>query len=275
MAHDTNLQRKSTETANPSRKALQTVQVTATPKRVRRPKDIGQATPTHHYTPFIRAGQEDLVPPSSGFRVPSSAVRPPPSFVPGTDLRSTSRLRNGQGVAETPSRGSGKTASFFTDAGQLEKLTEADTRHRFSLSGCSSGPLLSEKTSGETAIFQTPSKPRARRLDRDTLDINSSTIFATPVKTVTPKVVEVATSAKSAPILDTPVKAAAFVNTSIFTIGPKSPRADIFTTPVKSASKGANAVATTSAASTSDASQGKGEEKSIYEALGWDDDEIS
>lgn len=216
------------------------------------------------------------MPPSSSFRIPSSAVRPPPSFVPGTDLRSASRLGNGQGVAETPSRGSGKVVSFCTNAGQLEKLTEADIRHHFSLSGRSTDPSLSEETSAGAAIFQTPSKPRARRLDTDTHGIKSSTIFATPVKMGTSAVAVAITGAKSPPIFDTPVKATASVATSNFTIGAKSPGANIFSTPVKTASTGATTVAATLITSTSDASQGKGEEKSIYDALGWDDaDDIS
>lgn len=266
---------RSKRPANPSRKALQTVQVTATPKRVRRPKDIVQATPTHHHTPFNRIGHGELVPPPSSFRIPSSAVRPPPSFVPRPDLHSISRPENGQVVAETPSRGSRKTVSFFTNAAQLEKRTEVNTRPHFSLSHCSTGASPSKKTSGDTTIFQTPSKPRAHRLDVGTQDINTSTVFATPVKTGFSTAVAATPGAKSAAIFDTPVKATVPAPTSIFTTGSGSPKGSIFATPVGPVSKVATAVATAPMASTSDTLQETGKGKSIYDALGWDDDDIS
>ncbi|KAK5020630.1 hypothetical protein LTR16_001198 [Cryomyces antarcticus] len=95
----------------------QTVQVTATPKRVRKTKVMVQVTPGHRHSQATL--EHGHVPPSISTCVLSSAVRPQVSVpLPDNGLRvPQSRIRavrTHSGVTETPSRGSGKTV-FFAD----------------------------------------------------------------------------------------------------------------------------------------------------------------
>ncbi|KAF2089007.1 hypothetical protein K490DRAFT_11060, partial [Saccharata proteae CBS 121410] len=91
-----------------TRKAQQTVQITATPKRVRKTKNAVLDSPTDHRSRL--ALDEDLVPPSSDPVIPSSAIRPSGFAVPGTVLKSrgapntSMRSRAHAAVEETPTR---------------------------------------------------------------------------------------------------------------------------------------------------------------------------
>lgn len=97
---------KSRKPANPVRKVVRDVQVTATPRAGRRTKDVVGQTPTRHYSnPFVRQVVSEAPPPSSDFCIPSSSVRPAPCMIPATAERNTTRrAQSYEGIAETPSK---------------------------------------------------------------------------------------------------------------------------------------------------------------------------
>lgn len=198
---------RSRKQANPMRKVVKDVQVTATPRVGRRTKNMVEQTPVHyHQDPFVRPppteamSQSDLVIPSSGIRQPSSVV-------PGTIQRSvTARELAQPGIAETPSKA------------PTTKLFISGTARR--------------------TIFATPVKSSTRLFDADPHP--TSNIFETPVKAVRSSP-PTENNAMPPVIAATPVKAAI----SREQIAPIA-----FATPAKQA-----------------------EEPSIYDALGWNDDD--
>ncbi|KAF1840972.1 uncharacterized protein K460DRAFT_295513 [Cucurbitaria berberidis CBS 394.84] len=108
---------KSRKPANPVRKTIKDVQVSATPRVGRRTKDMIEQTPSHdrHHNPFLRLPNVEA-PPSSNFCIPSSATRPPSSIVPATVQRSaTARSLAHSKIAETPSKAP-NTKSFSSGA---------------------------------------------------------------------------------------------------------------------------------------------------------------
>ncbi|KAF2691245.1 hypothetical protein K458DRAFT_412546 [Lentithecium fluviatile CBS 122367] len=163
------LSSKSRKPANPVRRIVKDVQVSATPRAVRTTKAIVDQTPIQHHNPFIRPRETD-VPPSSDFCIPSSAARPPSPIVPATVQRSaTSKLLAGPAVAETPSKPP-VSRSFHMTATSTMTIFATPSKHR------AMSPDSPERIVGATptkAIASSPSNniaamPRA--------------LFATPVK---------------------------------------------------------------------------------------------
>jgi DNA replication regulator SLD3 len=198
---------RSRKQANPVRKVVKDIQVTATPRVGRRTKIMVEHTPIHyHQHPFIRPPPTNTVP-QSDLVIPSSGVRQPSSVVPGTIQRSvTARELAQPGIAETPSK-SPTTMSF----------TSGTARR---------------------TIFATPVKSSTRLFDADPHP--TSNIFETPVKAVRSSP-PTKNNAMPPVVTATPIKAAI----SHEEIAPMA-----FATPAKQA-----------------------EEPSIYDALGWNDDD--
>lgn len=198
---------RSRKPANPIRRVVKDVQVTATPRADRRTKNIVEQTPVHyHQDPFIRSVATEAAP-LNDFCIPSSGVRQPSFNVPGTTQRSvTARELAPSGVAETPSKA--PTSKSFTSG--------AARRTIFATPVKSSTRLFQEVAASTPGIFETPVKaggsppPTSR-------DHRPPIVAATPIK-VTPLTTETAPA--------------------------------IFTTPVK-----------------------RTEETSIYDELGWNDDD--
>ncbi|KAF2031999.1 hypothetical protein EK21DRAFT_99322 [Setomelanomma holmii] len=98
---------RSRKQANPVRRVVKDVQVTATPRAGRRTKDMIEQTPNHHFhasDPFARLSSA-AAPAPSDFCVPSSGTRQSTSKVPGTVHRSaTARHLAHSSIAETPSK---------------------------------------------------------------------------------------------------------------------------------------------------------------------------
>ncbi|KAF3042252.1 hypothetical protein E8E11_003471 [Didymella keratinophila] len=142
---------RSRKQANPVRKVVKDVQVTATPRVGRRTKNVVDQTPVHyHQDPFVRPPTLEAVP-QSNLVIPSSGVRQPSSVVPGTIQRSaTARELAQPGIAETPSKA--PTTKLFT-------------------------PGTARRT-----IFATPVKSSTRLFGADRHP--TSNIFETPVKAV-------------------------------------------------------------------------------------------
>ncbi|KAF2255739.1 hypothetical protein BU26DRAFT_512701 [Trematosphaeria pertusa] len=200
------LSNRSRKPANPVRKIVKDVQVSATPRVAKRTKDLVEQTPVHHRNPFFRP-RETNAPPSSDFCIPSSAARPSSSTVPATVQRSvTARKIGGIGVAETPCRAlSNKT--FLTSG--------ADRK----------------------AVFATPSKVR-----------------------------EFSPDSPAQVLHDTPTKAVASSPPDNLPMIPPA----VFATP----SKGATAVHVTESPLPTFSNPTKdGGEASIYDALGWNDED--
>lgn len=198
---------RSRKPANPVRKMVKDVQVTATPRAGRRTKTVVDQTPVHyHYDPFTRPAATEAAP-MSELCIPSSGVRQPASVVPGTIQRSvTARELAHSGVAETPSK----------------------------------SPTMKTFTSGAArrTIFATPVKASTRLFEDDVHQ--TSNIFETPLKAAgsSPPI-----SGDTMPpiIAGTPIKA---------TVSSVDSAPIAFATPAK-----------------------KSEEASIYDALGWNDDD--
>ncbi|KAL9086363.1 MAG: hypothetical protein Q9165_007149 [Trypethelium subeluteriae] len=158
--------------AGGGRMGLQGVQVTATPKKGRRSREVVMVTPRRgaksggYVAEMEMAGEgedgEDMDLPSSSF-VPSTAVKrvgEPAILDTGHRIPESARAlmerRMNEGFAETPSRGPAKRVSFFTStSGPAEKPAFA------------SGDAVEE-------LFQTPRKPKT---------VLSETVFGTPVAT--------------------------------------------------------------------------------------------
>jgi DNA replication regulator SLD3 len=197
---------RSRKQANPVRKVVKDVQVTATPRIGRRTKNMVEQTPVHyHQDPFVRPIPTEVVP-QSDLAIPSSGIRQPSSVVPGTIQRSvTARVLAQPGIAETPSK----------------------------------APTMKSFTSGTArrTIFATPVKSSTRLFDADPHP--TSNIFETPTKAVRSSPPN--NNAMPPVIAATPIKAA---------ISHKEIAPIAFATPAKQT-----------------------EEPSIYDALGWNDDD--
>ncbi|KAF3043118.1 hypothetical protein E8E12_000413 [Didymella heteroderae] len=198
---------RSRKQANPVRKVVKDVQVTATPRVGRRTKNMVEQTPVHyHQDPFVRPAPTEALP-QSDLVIPSSGIRQTSSVIPGTIRRSTTARELAQpGIAETPSKA------------PTTKLFASGTARR--------------------TIFATPVKSSTRLFDADPHP--TSNIFETPVKSVrnSPPAYN---RAMDPAIAATPVKSAVSCEEIARTA---------FATPAKQA-----------------------EEPSIYDALGWNDDD--
>lgn len=198
---------RSRKQANPVRKVVKDVQVTATPRVGRRTKDMVEQTPIHyHQDPFTRPIPTEAVP-RSDLVIPSSGIRQPALVVPGTIQRSvTARDLAQPGIAETPSKA--PTTKLFTSG------------------------------TARRTIFATPVKSSARLFEADPHP--TSNIFETPVRAVRSST-PTGNHAMAPVIAATPIKA---------TLSAEETAPIAFTTPAKQA-----------------------EEPSIYDALGWNDDD--
>ncbi|KAF1364763.1 hypothetical protein EJ07DRAFT_151204 [Lizonia empirigonia] len=198
---------RSRKQANPVRRVVKDVQVTATPRAGRRTKTVIDQTPIHHrHDPFSRPIGTEVAPPSE-FCIPSSGIRQPSPVIPGKTQRSaTARELAHSGIAETPSK----------------------------------APATKTFTSGTArrTIFATPVKASTRLFEEDLRQ--TSNIFETPVKAV-------GSSPPSAGDMMPPIIAATPIKPTVSNVDP-APIA--FATPAK-----------------------KTEEPSIYDALGWNDDD--
>jgi hypothetical protein len=198
---------RSRKPANPVRRVVKDVQVTATPRAGRRTKDMVEQTPVHyHQDPFVRPTATEPAP-LSDICISSPGVRHPTSVIPGTIQRSaTVRELAHSGVAETPSKAP-TTKTFNSGAARR-------------------------------TIFATPVKSSIRLFEADPHP--TSNIFETPVKAAgsSPPINRDATPPV---VAATPIKATA-LNTDTAPIA--------FTTSANNA-----------------------EEPSIYDALGWNDDD--
>ncbi|KAJ4296547.1 hypothetical protein N0V90_006592 [Kalmusia sp. IMI 367209] len=161
---------RSRKPANPVRKIVKDVLVSATPRAGRRTKEIVEQTPVHQRNPFFRPRQSDA--PSSDFCIPSSAARPASSVVPATVQRSaTVRTLAPQGVAETPSRPpAGRTFSMPIAASMAMFATPS--KHRTMSPG--SPPRDIEATPTKVIASSPP--------DHSNLAPTPRTLFATPFK---------------------------------------------------------------------------------------------
>ena len=198
---------RSRKPANPVRKVVKDVQVTATPRAGQRTRNVVEQTPVHyHQNPFVRPAATEAAPPID-LCVPSSGVRQPSSVVPGTIQRSvTARELARPGVAETPSKS--PTTKMFTSG------------------------------AARRTIFATPVKSSTRFFPEDSHP--TSNVFETPVKAVgsSPPIVRDTTPPV---VTTTPIKA---------TVSNNDTAPIAFAIPAKQA-----------------------EEPSIYDALGWNDDD--
>ncbi|KAH7130701.1 DNA replication regulator SLD3-domain-containing protein [Dendryphion nanum] len=203
--------KKSRKPTTTVRKMVQDVQVTATPRAVRRTKDMVEQTPSRHRNPFVRELEMEA-PPLSDFCIPSSAVRPIPSLVPGSvQHRATARSLAGPSIAETPTKAP-KDKVFL-----------------------SSGPV-------RRAIFATPVKGKVYSPPPDKVNSPPTAVFATPCK-----------ASPTAPL------AAATSSPPIVT---KTPRKE-----------STRAVVESPLPKLSKATTNKQKDVSIYDALGWNDDD--
>ncbi|KAJ4367509.1 hypothetical protein N0V83_007092 [Neocucurbitaria cava] len=142
---------KSRKPANPVRKIIKDVQVSATPRVGRRTKDMIEQTPLHnrHHNPFVRPSTTEA--PSSGnFCIPSSAARPSSSVVPGTVQRgSTARDLAHSNIAETPSKAP-NTKSFSSGAAR---------RMIFATPSKAAVSSPDRQPPAPSHVFETPAKP--------------------------------------------------------------------------------------------------------------------
>jgi DNA replication regulator SLD3 len=246
---------RSRKPANPVRKIMKDVQVAATPSARRRTKDMVQQTPTHHDNPFVRSRPPDTYP-LSDFCIPSSAARPPPSsVVPATVQRSaTARVSAPQGVAETPSKPQGARKLFSIPAPTGRKILTTPSKTRTVHMTLDSPPQ---------AVYATPTKATGPSPPHNSnrLAPTPRTLFATPLKRTTP-----------AHIVDRPLPASS---------RPSDPKDDtennlvptpqaLFATPLKTA---APVQIAESPFTTPSRAPETVEEASIYDALGWNDDD--
>lgn len=200
--------KRSRKPANPVRKVVKDVQVTATPRASRMMKNVIEQTPVHyHQNPFTRP-PSDEADHMSDLCIPSSGIRQMTTLVTGTTQRSVTAREIWQpGVAETPSKS--PTTQLFTSG------------------------------SARRTIFATPVKSSTRLFPQD--PHTASSIFETPIKAAGSP--PFTTRAATPPVIaDTPVKVtAAHVDTAPV----------VFATPAKQSQ----------------------DERSIYDALGWNDDD--
>ncbi|TKA64232.1 hypothetical protein B0A49_09674 [Cryomyces minteri] len=234
--------RKSSATTR--NRLLQTVQVTATPKRVRKTKDMVEVTPGHRQsqatleygrvspsigTCILSSAVRSQVPvplPDSGLRVPQSRIRP---------------VRTHSGVTETPSRGSGKTV-FFADV--VKPHEHGNATESFP----PASPELA-RSRGQVPRSQVPALSLSRTISqfRGAPQTPSQTRSPRPGEALAPL------SAQA-----TPVKAASVLpGTAHQRANDAAPRAS------------------SPAASLAEVGSGQpelGPRESVYEALGWDDD---
>ncbi|CAO2650574.1 Nn.00g018660.m01.CDS01 [Neocucurbitaria sp. VM-36] len=166
---------KSRKPANPVRKIIKDVQVSATPRVGRRTKDMIEQTPSHdrHHNSFVRPPTTEA-PSSSNFCVPSSAARPQSSVVPAT-VRRSSTVRNvaHSNIAETPSKAP-STKSFAP--GAVRRMIFATPSKAVVASPDRQPPAPSH-------VFETPAKPIGSSPPTNN-DFTLHAVVVTPTKNV-------------------------------------------------------------------------------------------
>ncbi|KAJ8110121.1 hypothetical protein OPT61_g6950 [Boeremia exigua] len=184
---------RSRKPANPVRKVVKDVQVTATPRVGRRTKNLVEQTPVrYHQNPFVRPTATEPAP-LSDLCIPSSGVRHPSSILPGTIQRSATAREIAQpGIAETPSKAP-TTKTFSSGAAR---------RTIFATPVKSSTRLFPEDAHPTSNVFETPVKaarspPSVHRhspppvIDATPIKEVVSNVDATPIMFATPaKLVE-------------------------------------------------------------------------------------
>ncbi|KAF2266912.1 hypothetical protein CC78DRAFT_531340 [Lojkania enalia] len=144
------LTNKSRKPANPVRKIIKDVQVSATPRVIKRTKDaIGEQTPVQQRNPFVRDNVMDA-PLSSNFCIPSSVVHLTSSN-PGTVHTATARSSAGHSVAETPTRAPNNKV-FLTSAASRRMLFATPIKDRAPL------PCSSKTPTAPPDVLTTPIK---------------------------------------------------------------------------------------------------------------------
>ncbi|KAL1599588.1 hypothetical protein SLS60_007391 [Paraconiothyrium brasiliense] len=246
---------RSRKPANPVRKIMKDVQVTATPSARRRVKDMVQQTPMHHDNPFVRPRPSDGHP-SSDFCIPSSAARPPPSsVVPATVQRSaTARTTVPQGVAETPSKPQG-IRKFSIPAPNGRKILTTPSKARTVYMAFDSPPQAVKATPTKAIGSSPPNN------NKNHLAPTPRTLFATPLKKAAPA--QIAES--PLPAFSRPAEPLGNINSGF----PPTSRT-LFATPVKNTTPAQ--VAESPVPALPHPPKGV-EEPSIYDALGWNDDD--
>jgi hypothetical protein len=271
---------KSKKQANPVRKLTKDVLVSETPRAVRRIADMVEGTPAHPRNPFMSTSRSDT-PSSSAFCIPSSIVRPSTSMVPGTTSRSGTRHNAVQSsVSETPSKGPSARKLFSSqETGSNSVKMHKKLPPPFKLAA----PKFSDDPPQRPpdAVFETPSRPRSRHHDVGPPK-GTKAIFSTPVKSsATPFSVQSSSTKTTAAVFSTPVKG----NTSAPPLQTEEPAA-IFSTPLKSIAQitsNTTAISSTpekpetinpaSLPNTREAAI-TDDDKDIYDALGWNDDDL-
>ncbi|KAH7095997.1 DNA replication regulator SLD3-domain-containing protein [Paraphoma chrysanthemicola] len=185
---------RSRKQANPTRKMVKDVQVTATPRVGRRTKDMIEQTPNHHYhtgNPF--AGRSTTAAPRlSDFCIPSSGGPQPASVIPGTVQRSaTGRHLAHASIAETPSKAP-NTKVF--ESGGVRRTIFATPLKPTRASHDAEGSSTSH-------IFESPAKVVGSSPPADTWAMPAT--VATPTKPVNTSPVETISAALPKPVRDT------------------------------------------------------------------------
>jgi DNA replication regulator SLD3 len=166
---------KSRKPANPVRKVVKDVQVTATPRVGRRTKNMIEQTPSRHqHDPFVRLPTSE-VPPSSGFWIPSSTARPPSSTVPATAHRSVAAGRGlvHPNIAETPCKAP-NTKTFLSGAARRTIFTTPSKVVE---------PFSDVGFTAPSHVFETPAKPTESSPPPNP-NLIAPTIAATPTKSI-------------------------------------------------------------------------------------------
>lgn len=144
--------RTSRKPANPVRKIIKDVQVSATPRVGRRTKNMIEQTPSHdhHHNPFMSIrGLAADGPPSSGFCIPSSAARPSYSMVSATVHGSAAgRSVVHSSIAETPSKA--PSIKTFSSGAARRMIFATPTKATVT--------ALDTGLSAPSHVFETPAK---------------------------------------------------------------------------------------------------------------------
>lgn len=185
---------RSRKQANPTRKVVKDVQVTATPRVGRRTKDMIEQTPNHHHhvgNPFARLST-NTARPSSDFCIPSSGAPQSASVVPGTVQRSaTARHLAHASIAETPSK-----------APNTKTFESGDARRTIFAT-----PLKPTRASQDTGhspvshMFESPAKVVGSSPPSNTKTMPA--VLATPTKSVNRLPNETASAAFPKPVQET------------------------------------------------------------------------
>ncbi|KAF2120561.1 DNA replication regulator SLD3-domain-containing protein [Lophiotrema nucula] len=155
-------QNKSRKPLTTTRKILKDVQVQATPRAVKRTKDMIAETPSRHHNPFLRDELPSETLPSSAFCIPSSTVKPRSAVpvVPATVQRSvTARSLATHSIAETPTKAPNNKVFLAPGESRWSKLFATPEKARVSPPSTSiNSTPPAAVTATPPALFATPTK---------------------------------------------------------------------------------------------------------------------